>query len=60
MATDTMFPEKKPVNPNLPNSNVDNMFPDGGPDAVVNLTSDQKLAQYVGQEELGKPGLENI
>ena len=58
--TSTMFPEKDSVDTKLPNSNVDKMFPKGGPDAVVNLTSDQKLAQYVGQEDLGKPGLENI
>ena len=58
--TSTMFPEKEPVDPRLPNSNVDKMFPEGGPDAVVNLTPDQKLAQYVGQEELGTAGLEDI
>ena len=57
--TNTMFP-KGGVDTSLPNSNVDNMFPKGGPDAVVNLTKDEKLAQYVGQEELGTPGLEDI
>ena len=58
--TSTMFPEIKPVDPKLPNSNIDKIFPEGGPEAVVNLTKDQKLAEYVGQEELGTPGLENI
>ena len=52
--------EKEPVDPSLPNSNIDKMFPEGGPGAVVKLTPDQKLAQYVGQEELGTAGLENI
>ena len=58
--TSTMFPEKEPVDPKLPNSNIDKMFPEGGPGAVVKLTPDQKLAQYVGQEELGTAGLEDI
>ena len=58
--TSTMFPEIKPVDPKLPNSNIDKIFPEGAPEAVVNLTKDQKLAEYVGQEELGTPGLENI
>jgi len=60
MATDTMFPKKDSVDTSLPNSNIDKIFPDGGPDAVVNLSPDKKLAEYVGQETLGPPGLEDI
>ncbi len=59
MATDKMFPEIKPVDPKLPNSNIDKIFPDGGPGAV-DLSPDEKLAEYVGQETLGKPGLTDI
>ena len=60
MATDKMFPEKIHVDPKLPNSNIDKIFPEGGPGAVVDLSPDEKLAEYVGQETLGTPGLENI
>ena len=39
--------------------NVDRIFPPGGADAE-NLKGDDRLAQLVGQDELGQAGLEDV
>jgi hypothetical protein len=58
MATSTLFPEKKQDDSEINKEST--LFPKGGPDAIKTLSPDEKLAQYVGQETLGKPGLEDV
>jgi len=59
MGNSTLFPPKDEVDTDLPDNST--LFPKGGPDELEkNKSSDQKLAEYVGQETLGTAGLDDI